>query len=824
VQLCYKRMAAFTAGTHWTMKSHARVVVIGGGVTGCSVLYHLAKAGWSDVMLLERSELTSGSTWHAAGGTGALTASANMSTLHKYSFELYPKLEEETGQSCGFHPVGRIALARTEARVEEIKTLKSKARRVGLEPVFLTNAEAMELAPVLNLQGVRAVLFDPCSGHVDPSGVTQAFAAGARLHGAEIIRQCPVLETNPRADGGWDVVTGQGTVVAERIVNAAGLWAREVAAMAGAYLPLMPVEHHYFVTDDIPVLERLGREIPLIGDADAEFYSRQEGMGMLLGAYEDTCTHWSENGTPADFGHELLPNDLDRIERNLSQAMEVIPALGISGIKRVVNGPMIFSPDLNPLLGPYPGLRNYWCACGVMTAFSQAGAIGMLLTNWMMEDDPGLDIFMWDVTRYGPWAGKAYTRARTADMYSTRFKTLYPYEDRPAGRPVKTTPVYGVQKARGAVFGANYGLEYPLWYAVGDMEPAENLTFRRPNWFEVVGQECRALRAGAGLLEISTYGKYRITGARAEQWLDGMLANSVPTSNGRTVLSPMLNPRGTLVGDFTVSRLSDEEFFLVGSGAVEQFHLRWWDQSLPASGVSIESLTSRWVGFNIAGPNARALLERLCGEDVSAEAFPFLSARRMEVGPVRAAMVLRISFTGELGYEIYLPPEYQRALLAAMEAAGEGLGLRLVGSRALGSLRIEKSYPSWGTELSPDYTPYESGLGRFVKLDKAEFVGRDAALRHQQQEPAYRLTALQVDSEDADAWGGEPLLRDGEYVGYVSSAAFGHCVGKSLALAYLKNDVARDPGDLSVEILGEPKPAHMLTEPPVDPKGERLRA
>ena len=806
------------------MKSHARVAVIGGGVTGCSVLYHLAKAGWSDAVLLERSELTSGSTWHAAGGTGALTGSANMSTLHKYSFELYPKIEAETGQSCGFHPVGRIALARTQARVEELRILRSKARRVGLEPVFLTNDEAMQMSPILDLSGVRAVLFDPAGGHVDPSGVTQAFAAGARLHGAEIVRQCPVIETNPRCDGSWEVVSEKGTLIAERIVNAAGLWAREVAALAGAYLPLMPVEHHYFVTENIPLLEELGHEVPSTGDADAEFYMRQEGKGLLLGAYENTCTHWSEHGTPADFGHELLPDDLDRIERNLAQAVESVPVLGSAGIKRVVNGPMIFSPDLNPLLGPYPGLRNYWCACGVMTAFSQAGAIGMLLTNWMMEDDPGLDVFMWDLTRFGPWAGKSYTRARTADMYSTRFKTLYPYEDRQAGRPVKTTPIYEVQKSRGAVFGANYGLEYPLWYATDGTQQADDLTFRRPNWFKSVGEECRALRAGVGLLEVSTYGKYRVTGPKAESWLDHVLANAVPKVDGRVVLSPMLNPRGKLVGDFTVSRLGAEDFFLVGSGAVERFHLRWWDQWLPTDGVAVESLTPRWVGFNIAGPNARTLLERIADADVSGDAFPFLSARRMEVGPVQEATVVRISFTGELGYELYFPPEYQRTLLTALEDAGVDLGLRLVGSRALGSLRIEKSFPSWGAELSPDYSPFDAGLGRFVKLDKADFVGRDAALRLEQQQPAYRLTTLEVDADDADAWGGEPVLCDGEYVGYVSSAAFGHCAGKSLALAYLKSDAASEQSSLSVELIGEARPVHVLAEPAVDPKGERMRS
>jgi dimethylglycine dehydrogenase len=409
-------------------------------------------------------------------------------------------------------------------------------------------------------------------------------------------------------------------------------------------------------------------------------------------------------------------------------------------------------------------------------------------------------------------------------MYSTRFKTIYPYEDRQAGRPVKTTPIYEAQKARGAVFGANYGLEYPLWYATGGKQQADEFTFRRPNWFESVGEECRALRSGVGLLEVSTYGKYRVTGPKAESWLDHVLANAVPRENGRVVLSPMLNPRGRLVGDFTVSRLAGEEFFLVGSGAMERFHLRWWDQWLPTAGVCVESLTSRWVGFNIAGPNARALLERLTEEDVSRDAFPFLTSRRMEVGPVREAVVLRISFTGELGYEMFFPPEYQRPLLEAIEVAGEDLGLRLVGSRALGSLRIEKSFPSWGAELSPDYSPFDAGLGRFVRLDKADFVGRDAALRLKQQEPDHRLTlVVVVDAADTDAWGGEPVLCDGEYVGYVSSAAFGHCADQSLALAYLKGDATGTEEGLSIELIGEACPVRVLSEPAVDPKGERMR-
>ena len=806
------------------MKSHVRVAVIGGGVTGCSVLYHLVRAGWSEVALFERSELTSGSTWHAAAGTGAFAANANMGFLHKYSFELYPQLEAESGQSCGFHHVGGLTLARTERRLEELEIHRSKTIRLGLEAEFISHAEAIQRAPVLDPSGVLGILYEPARGHVDPSGVTQAFAKAARAGGAEIYRQCPVHETNPRSDGGWDIVTPQGTCHADHLVNASGLWAREVARLADVYLPLMPVEHHYFVTESIPEIEAAEHEMPLIGDADAEFYMRQEGQGLLLGAYETPCTHWAVDGTPLDFGHELLPDDLDRIERNLAQAVESIPVLGRTGIKRVINGPMIFSPDLNPLIGPYPGLRNYWCACGVMTAFSQAGAIGRLLSDWIIEGDPGDDVFMWDVTRFDDWASTAYTKAKTADMYSTRFQLIYPYEERPAGRPVRTTPIYPVLATERAVFGSSYGWEIPLWFAPDSMEPADELTFSRPNWFEPVGAECRAVRETVGLLETSSYAKYVVSGRNARAWLESVLTNRMPTQDGRMVLSPMLNQQGRLMGDFTVTRLDSDHYLLVGSGLVERFHLRWWEQFLPSDGVTVQSMSSRLMGFSITGPNARELLSRLVHEDVSNEAFPFLTARCTEVGPVRNVTVLRISFTGELGYELYFPPEHQVPLLAALREAGADLGLRLVGMRALGSLRIEKGFPSWARELSPDYTPYDAGLGRFVKLDKASFVGRDAALRLKQQLPRYHLATLEIEANGADAWGGEPVLRDGEFVGYVTSAAYGHNVQKSLALAYIEHEAFETGAAFSVPILGQSQAARALTEAPVDPRGSRMRS
>ena len=809
------------------MRTHARVVVIGGGVTGCSVLYHLACAGWTDCVLIERSELTSGSTWHAAGGTGALAPSATMTWLHRYSFELYPKLEAETGQSCGFHHVGGVMLARTERRMEEIELFRSKARRVGFSPRWLDEGAARELAPILDLSGVKGVLYEGSRGHVDPSGVTHAFAKGARDRGAEIVRRCPVLETNPRRDGAWEVVTEQGTIVAEHVVNAAGLWAREVAALAGVRLSLMPVEHHYIVTQPIAEIEAMDRELPLIGDADAEYYMRQEGQGLLLGVYESPCTHWAVDGTPRDFGHELLPDDLARMEHNMAQAIESVPVLGRAGIRRVVNGPMIFSPDLNPLVGPLPGLRNYWCACGVMTAFSQAGAVGKVLTEWMTNGDPGLDFFMWDVTRYGDWAGRAYTMARTADMYSTRFRTHYPYEEREAGRPVRTTPVYPLLKEAGAVFGASWGYEYPLWYAPDGTKAEDELTFRRPNWFGPVGEEARAVRAALGLFETSTFGKFSVRGPGARAWLDRVMANRMPREDGRIVLTPMLNEAGRIIGDFSVARLGPDEYFLVGAGSTERFHLRWWERWLPASGVALESMMTRLAGFAIAGPRARDLLARLADRDVSNGALAFFSVARMQVGPAPDVIVLRVSYSGELGYELYLPPEHQVPLFLALRREGAGLGLRLAGMRALGSLRLEKGFPGWGRELSPDYDPFQAGLGRFVGLDKHEFVGRDAALRAAGREPEERLVLFEIDAGDsdpgADPWGGEPVLRDGEYVGYLTSAGYGHCAGRTLALGYVRSDAIASNAAYDVEVIGEPRPARRLERPPIDPEGERMR-
>lgn len=807
------------------MKAHASVAVIGGGVTGCSVAYHLAKAGWNDVVLVERSELTAGSTWHAAGGTGAFGGGANVTWLHDYSFKIYPELEAETGQSCGFHHVGALSLARTDARLDELKRHHALALRCGIATEWLSEAEASRRAPILDLGGIKGVLLEPSFGHVDPSGVTHAFAKGARDRGTEIHRYCPVVETNLRQDGSWDVVTAKGTIRAERVINAAGLWAREVAAMAGVKLPLMPVEHHYLVTEALPEVEALGFELPLITDADAEYYMRQEGKGLLLGVYEDPCTHWAEAGTPPDFSHELLPDRLERIERNLAQAVEVVPALGRVGIKRVINGPMIFSPDLAPLVGPCPGLPTYWCACGVMSGFSQSAAVGLVLAGWMTEGEPPLDVFAWDVARYGGWAGKRYTKARTADVYATRFKPLYPYEERAAGRPARTTPAYASHAARRAVFGASDGLEHPLWFAPPGMAPEESLTFRRPNWFGPVGEECRALHEGVGIIDVSSYGKHLVRGPGALAWLDRVMANRMPATDGRLTLTPMLGRSGRLMGEFSVARLSPESLLVIGSRTADRFHHRWWAQFLPREGVSVESATSALCGFSVAGPRSRELLARLADAELSDAAWPYRRVGRVKLGPAPEAILLRVSYTGELGYEVFTAPEFQLPLLEALLEAGGDLGARLVGTRALDSLRIEKGFGAWGRELALDYTPFEAGIGHLVDFGKGDFVGRERALRDRDAPPRYLRRLFEVETLDADPWGDEPLLRGDAVAGFLSSAAFGFRTGRSLAIGYLHPGHADDAADgLLVDVLGERRPARVLDRPAFDPEGRRMRS
>ncbi|WP_282606568.1 FAD-dependent oxidoreductase [Pelagibius sp. Alg239-R121] len=804
------------------MKSHIRVAVIGGGVVGCSVLYHLTKLGWNDVMLIERSELTSGSTWHAAGGFHTLNADTNMAALQGYTIQLYKDLEQLSEQSCGLHHVGGLTLATTPDRMDFLKAERAKHRYMGLETEIVGPEEIRKLSPITNTDGVIGALYDPLDGHLDPSGTTHAYAKAARKAGAEIVLRNPVLETNPRPDGSWEIVTQQGTIIAEHLVNAAGLWAREVGALAGIYLPLHPMEHQYLVTEETPDVYERDNELPHVMDPEGESYLRQEGRGLVIGFYEQSCDPWAVKGTPLDFGHELLPDNLDRIGDSLELAFRRYPVLESAGIKTIINGPFTFAPDGNPLVGPIPGLRNYWSACAVMAGFSQGGGVGLTLAEWMVEGEPSRDVFAMDVARFGDWISPGYTRAKVRENYQRRFSVGYPNEELPAARPYQTTPAYGIWKDQRAVFGTAYGMEAVNYFAPEGEPLFETPSFRRSNAFETTAEECRAVRQAVGINEIHNFGKYLITGPGAETWLDSIMAGRIPKI-GRLSLTPMLSPKGKLIGDFTVSRLAEESFQLTASFGAQAYHLRWFWQHLPYEGVSVQNVSTKRIGFQIAGPKARELLSRVAMADVSNAALPFMAIQEMDVGLCRA-LVQRVSYTGDLGYEIYVDAEDQVALYETLSKAGAGLGLRPFGMRAMMSLRLEKAFGSWMREFKPDYMPAETGMDRFVSYNKpVDFIGKAAALAEKAAGPTRRICSFVVEAGDADTWGDEPIWHDGKVVGFVTSGGYAHHAQKSVALGFLPVELIEEGREVEIEILGQHCKAHLITAPLFDPNAERMR-
>ncbi len=803
------------------MRNHVQAVVIGGGVVGASVLYHLTKAGWKDVMLIERAELTSGSTWHAAGGMHTVNGDPNVAKLQQYTINLYKEIEQISGQSCGVHITGGIMLAGTRERLDWLKMAKARGRYLGMELELISVDEAEQLFPLMDKKHFAGAMYDPIEGHVDPNGVTYAYAKSAQLGGAEIVRQCRVTALQQRTDGTWDVITEQGTVHADHVVNAGGLWAREVGRMVGLELPILAMEHQYLITDDMPFLAGKKEQLHCI-DFEGEIYLRQERGGMLIGTYEKAGVPWSPKETPWDFGQNLLPNDLDRIAPSLEVGFQHFPQLGEAGIKKIVNGPFTFAPDGNPLIGPVRGLTNFWVACGVMAGFSQGGGVGLALSQWMVNGDPGADIWGMDVARYGDWATLAYTNAKVRENYSRRFSIRFPNEELPAARPLRTTPIYERLQAENAVFGDYCGLEHPLWFAPSATEAFDEVSFRRSNAHPHVAEECRAVRERAGLLEISNYGKFEVSGAGAAAWLSRVMANKVPAI-GRMALTPMLNERGKLIGDFTMCRLAEERFFLIGTWAAETWYQRWFERHAPPARVTVRPCAMEYVGLAIAGPAAREILQPLMSEDLSTAAFPFMSFRQVDVGMV-PVLLGRVSFTGDLGYEMWVSVEYQRNLHALLTQAGSAHGLKPFGGRALNSMRLEKSFGNWAREFRPIYGPYEAGLGRFVNMDKGDFVGREAALAEKHSGGALRLLAFAVDAADADALGDEPIWHEGSVVGWVTSGGYGHSVGKSLALGYVPAEFAASSGTFEIEIIGDRRPALRLDAPAFDPQGTRMRA
>ena len=805
------------------MNSHYRVVVIGGGIVGASVLYHLTLRGWTDVALIERAELTAGSTWHAAAGFHVLNDDPNIAALQSYTIKLYAQVEAESGQNVGMHMPGGYSLATTPERWEWLQAEAAIYETLGIGARLATRDEIVADCPIVDPEGVLGGLFDPHEGWMDPHGATHAFAGAARKRGAEVILRNRVVAIQQLPNGHWQLETEHGRVTAEHVVNAAGLWARRVGHMVGVDLPLTPMQHHYLITGDLPYLVARKDDMPCVTDLEGFTYLQQERKGILLGVYERNPRHWKTEGAEWDYGMELIPEEIDRISEELSIGFARFPSLQEAGIRKWVNGAFTFTPDGNPLVGPVPGLRNFWTACGCMSGFSQGGAIGLVLSNWMVDGDPGHDIFGMDVARYGSYASNdRYLRDTTAQFYARRFVMAYPNEELPAGRPLKMTPSYDAQKALGAQFTVVFGMETPKHFAGGDTAFVEQPALKRSNAHAIIAAEVKATRHAAGLLDTAVYARYEVSGSGATAWLDRMLANRLPDV-GRLKLAPMLAPSGKLMGDLSVTCLAPNRYWLVGSYYLQEWHLRWFREHLPATGVHIENLSESWLGFSLSGPRSRDILARLTRADISHVALPFMGCRALDVGPTQA-IVARLSLTGELGYEVTVPAIQQRALWAALMETGEPLGLAPIGTSAQDSLRLEKGYGVWSLEFSQAYTPAMTGLDRFIDWNKGDFIGRTAALAARESLPEQTLCLLAIEAFDADVTGFEPIWLGEKKVGFVTSGAYGHHVQQSLALGFVDTHLVHAPQPLEVHVVGVRRPARLLLEPPYDPRGQKLRS
>jgi dimethylglycine dehydrogenase len=808
------------------MKSQTRVAVIGGGAVGCSALYHLARLGWTDVVLLERDELTSGSTWHAAGNCPNFSTSWSILKLQRHSTELYRRLAQGVGYDINYHVTGSIRLAHTADRADEFRHVVAQARAQGTDFELFSPAEIKSRHPFLELDDIRLGLWDPTDGDLDPAQLTQALAKGARDLGAEVYRHTRVTALREHASGGWRIETTAGSIDAEYVINAAGYRGAEIAAMVGEYLPMATLSHQYLVTDDIPeLMERGAARLPLVRDPDVSYYLRQERHGLLLGPYE-SCprAHWLD-GTPDEFAHQLFADDLGRIESYIEAACARVPILGSVGVKRVINGPIPYAPDGNPLMGPAAVGRNFFHCCAFTFGIVQAGGAGRIVAEWVVNGEPDWDVWPVDCRRYLPFANRKYSLAKALETYRYEYAVAYPLEERAAGRPAKASPLYDRLRARGAVFGARGGWERALYYAQpGDPGGTEH-SYRRPHWHRAIARECAAVASGVALLELPGFAKFEVAGRGAAAWIDHLVAGPLPRP-GRTALSYFCSPRGGIVSEMTVSRLAEERFWLISAAAGERHDEHWLASHLSErfGRVGLANLTARFGSLVLVGPRSRELLARVTDADLSNEAFPWLAVRTVPIGYTEA-LAMRVNYVGELGWELHIPVEHLLAVHELLVAAGGTLELAHFGLYAMDSLRLEKCYRSWKADLTTEYTPLMASLERFVRLDKeANFIGREALRREAAAGPKERFVPLLVEAADADAAAVSIVYRGEDRVGLVTSGGYGYRLNRSIALAYLRADLSAPGTELEVEILGERRRALIGSEPLYDPHNLRLRA
>ncbi len=803
------------------MKSHARVVVIGGGAMGAGLLYHLAKEGWSDVVLVEKGELTSGSTWHAAGLIGNFIGDFNMAKIHEYGIGLYKRLEEETGQSTGWHGCGSIRLATNQDEADWFHYIKGILDYIGVECHLIGPDEIKRLHPLLQLEDVVLGAYTPNDGHTDPASTTNAMAIGARQDGAEIYRHNRVLDINLLPSGEWEVVTEKGNIVCEHVVNAAGSFAQQVGAMVGLKVPIVNIVHQYIVTENLPEIEALEKEPPVIRDPRASCYYRQEQQGLLVGPYEmENAEGWGLDGIDWRFDMELLPPDLDRLETSLEWTMKRIPVFEKAGIKRVVSGPITHSPDGNFLLGPAPGLRNYWMCCGASIGITQGAGAGKYLAQWMMHDQTEINMLGFDPRRYGDWAVGDYCLKKSIDEYQQMYQVRCPGEFLEAGRPVKTTPIYNKLKEQGAIFADTFGWERAKWFAKNGEQ--ERYSFRRTNWFDPVGEECKAVRERVGVLDLSSFAKYDVTGKDAEAFLNRICANRMPRRDGGVALVHMLGEPGGIECEATVTRFGDNWFYVL-SGAVAELHdLDWMSQHInDDEDVDIANITGDYGCLVLTGPRSRDVLKKLTETDLGNDTFPWMRGKEIEVAgvPTRA---LRVSYVGELGWELHHPIERMVTLYDALMEAGTEYGIANFGTYAVNAMRMEKGYRAWGSELTTEITPIEAGLHRFVKLDK-KFIGHSVVQSRKDNGVDLQLVYVTVDTDNADPLGNEPVYDGERIIGISTSGAYGYTVQRTIAFAYVESKYAAIGTEFDVAVLGDRRSAVVIDEPIYDPENERLR-